>query len=413
MRTTYRNQEKASSGSEGVYESFADMVLCTVIVLITLVVVLALNVVKSLPLYIEPNHFSGGATRPWLYIQAQKTDYSQTTSQKLELERAVYNDAPFVMVNLFSPSSAQSATKVEDGQTVSAREGQSFHGQVDLSAYNFLQLAAGIEPGSFPVNGDDTALMLPKFSHKKILVEGVESGYATEPDRTLALETMALAWPIYHHELYPRRAAFDYRNARTKIYLEVLENRDESVHQIMIGHTVFTLPEDSDNGRLGWLQGFSSGLTEVVYLGKAWSDSSKRTNKRIEFFEQNGFPEAAEAYREFSFPGPTTALQEKYMVKAMKARPDLQGEELEPFVRAAEAQIAVSEAIASGLTVPKEYMPPLLVHRDAWKAYTDSCIKKFSDKEKPEQPPQWLLDEFLEPLGFSQAVVRGFREEEF
>ena len=61
MRT---GRQDSLSGQEGIYESFSDMVLCTAIVLITLVVVLALNVVEQLNIYIEPNHFSGGATRP-------------------------------------------------------------------------------------------------------------------------------------------------------------------------------------------------------------------------------------------------------------------------------------------------------------------------------------------------------------
>ncbi len=87
------------------------------------------------------------------------------------------------MVNLFSPSSANSSTTVKDGQTISAKEGHSFLGQCDLTAYNFLQLAAGIDPGSFPVTGNQTALMLPNFSHKSILLEsGKTDRYAAAPD---------------------------------------------------------------------------------------------------------------------------------------------------------------------------------------------------------------------------------------
>jgi hypothetical protein len=135
-------KHETQADSEGIYESFSDMVLCTVIVLITLVVVLALNVVEQLNVYIEPNHFTGGATRPWIYLQAENADYSQTTDKSLRAERAIYGSNPFVMVNLFSASSAHSTTTVKDGQTVSAKEGESFHGQCDLTAYGFLQLAA-------------------------------------------------------------------------------------------------------------------------------------------------------------------------------------------------------------------------------------------------------------------------------
>lgn len=403
MRAAARHD--TPSDSEGIYESFSDMVLCTVIVLITLVVVLALNVVEQLNVYIEPNHFSGGATRPWLYIQAQQADYAETTAPHLAMERAVYGSHPFVMVNLFSPSSANSQTEVKDGQTVAAHEGQSFHGQADLTAYNFLQLAAGIEPGSFPVNGDQTALLLPKFSHKDILLErGVENGYAAEPDNDLALKTMALAWPVFGNQLYPRRAAQDYLNARTRIYVEVLDSADDQ-HRIMIGHSVFSLPQDIENGRLGWLAGFSSGLTEVIYLGKAWSDPEARTNKRIEFFETGGFEEAARAYRAFSYPEGLTDRQQALARKISALRPDLAPALLAAYVRNADAQQQVSAAIVNDAPASAA-LPPLLAHRDAWKAYTDYCITK----ELGTTPPEWLMSEFLVPLGFDQAVVRGLRD---
>ncbi|RKX42731.1 MAG: hypothetical protein DRP64_09355 [Verrucomicrobia bacterium] len=400
------SRQEDLSGSEGIYESFSDMVLCTVIVLITLVVVLALNMVEQLNVYIEPNHFSGGASRPWLYLQAQNADYSETTSERLAIERAVFGEGDFVLVNLFSPSTALSATTVKDGQTVSAKKGHSFHGQSDLTAYSFLQLAAGIEPGSFPVDGTQTALMLPKFSHKNIALEPSEpNGYSAMPENELALKTMALAWPVYGNTLYPRRAQSDYLNARTKIYVEVLETSDDT-HRIMIGHSVFTLPQDVENGRLGWLAGFSSGLTELVYLGQAWSDPAAQTNKRIAFFEQNGFAEAAADYRTFSYPGKLTTEQEWLLRRALVVRPDIPKDRLVAYVRSAEAQKEISNTIVNGGSA-RAFLPPLLAHRDAWNAYTAQCIQDEIDGT----PPQWLMGELLEPLGFDQAVIRGLREE--
>ena len=405
MRMATRH-EADSGSSDGVYESFSDMVLCTVIVLITLVVVLALNVVQQLNVYIEPNHFSGGATRPWLFIQAQNTDYSQTTAERLGFERSIYGNSPFVMVNLFSPATAYSTTSVQDGQTVSARKGQSFDGQCDLTAYNFLQLAAGIEPGSFMVDQMPTALMLPKFSHKGILVEPEQSnGYIAEPDNALALKTMALAWPVYDHALYPRRASGDYLDARTKIFVEVLESSEDR-HLIMIGHSVFSLPEDVQNGRLGWLAGFSSGLTEVVYLGTAWSDTANQTNKRIAFFEENGFAAAAADYRAFSFPDELTEKQRVLFDKAQAANTGMATSDLEQHARTADNQIRVSGAIINGSDA-LDTLPPLLRHRDAWEAYTAYCIAQ----EAGNAPPAWLMTEFLEALGFEQAVVRGLHAE--
>ncbi len=404
MRAGTRNDNP--TGSEGIYESFSDMVLCTVIVLITLVVVLALNVVEQLNVYIEPNHFSGGASRPWLYIQAQNADYAKTTSDRLAVDRTVFGENNFVLINLFSPSSAQSATTVKEGQIVSTKYGQSFHGQSDLTAYSFLQLASGIEPGSFPVEGNQTALMLPKFSHKSILLEpNTPNGYSTSPESSLALKAMALAWPVYGNTLYPRRAQSDYLNARTKIYVEVLESND-GAHRIMIGHSVFTLPQDIENGRLGWMAGFSSGLTELVYLGRAWNDPEAKTNRRIDFFEQNGFAEAAADYRAFSYPEKLTQNQEWMLQRILAVRSDIPEEKLENYVRSAEAQKAISNAIVNGGSAG-EFLPPLLAHRDAWKAYVDQCIAD----EMDNNPPQWLVSELLEPLGFDQAVIRGLRED--
>jgi len=405
MRTSTRQDD--NSGSEGVYESFSDMVLCTLIVLITLVVVLALNIAEQLNVYIEPNHFSGGATRPWLYLQAQSVDYSKTASKRMAVERSLFGSEPFVLVNLFSPSSARSASAIKNGQTVPAKEGETFCGQNDLSAYSFLQLAAGIKPGSFSVNGSSTALMLPKFVHKSILIEsGTVDGYATTPDNELALETMALAWPVYGNAIYPRRAQKEYRDARTQIYVEALETHD-GTHRIMIGHSVFTLPQDVQNGRLGWLAGFSSGLTEVIYLGTAWNDPAQMTNKRIAFFDENGFSKAAADYRAFSYPSKLSDSEQAQLRSAMAIRPDISKERMERYIRDASAQKIISNAIINGQDA-SEFLPPLLAHRDAWNAYIDQCI----EEQKQTNPPKWLIDELLEPLGFDQAVIRGLTQNE-
>ena len=392
--------------SEGVYESFSDMVLCTLIVLITLVVVLALNAMEQLNVHIERNHFSGGATRPWIYLQAENVDYSQTRSPRLAVERGLFGKGPCVLVNLFSPSRALSTTTVEGGRTVPARKGETFFGQEDLSAYGFLQLAAGIDPGSFSVDGAPTALMLPKFVHKAVVLEEGDSKATVLPDNRVAMNTLALAWPIYGNTLYPRRSQSEYRDARTRIYIESLKSTN-GLHQIMIGHSVFTLPRDVRNGRLGWLAGFSSGLTEIVYLGSAWSDPEHKTNKRIAFFEQNGFPEAAADYRAFSYPGKLSAVEQEQLRLAMAARPDVPKERLERYIRDASAQKMVSEAIVEGRDAT-EFLPPLQAHRDAWKAYIAHCV----EEQRHANPPKWLFDELLGPLGFDQAVILEVDEKE-
>ena len=181
---------------------------------------------------------------------------------------------------------------------------------------------------------------------------------------------------------------------------------EDGQHRIMIGHSVFTLPRDIENGRLGWLTGFSSGRTEIVYLGKAWAKASERTNKRIAFFEENGFSAAADDYRTFSFPVESTPAQDSLIEVAALARPDLPRKNLEHYVRSVEAQMAVSKAIVNDEDTT-EFLPPLLRHRKAWEAYTAHCI----ESEASSSPPEWLMSQFLEPLGFDQAVVRGLRED--
>ena len=226
------------------------------------------------------------------------------------------------------------------------------------------------------------------------------------PDNQLALDTMTLAWPVYANAIYPRRAQGEYRDARTKIYVEALES-DDGVHRIMIGHSVFTLPQDVQNGRLSWLAGFSSGLTEVVYLGTAWNDPAKLSNKRIAFFEQNGFPEAAADYRAFSYPGELSATEQVELRNALAIRPDVPKARMERYIRDASAQKMVSAAIMQGQDAT-EFLPPLLAHRDAWNAYIAQCVKD----EQHANPPKWLITDLLEPLGFDQAVIRGLADNE-
>ncbi len=144
----------------------------------------------------------------------------------------------------------------------------------------------------------------------------------------------------------------------------------------------------------------------MVYLGQAWSNPTEQTNKRIEFFTESGFADAAENYRAFSFPGETTTQQDKLVRSARAANPDLTQVQLESYARTAQAQQAISAAIIGGENA-RAHLPPLLVHRDAWTAYTEHC----SEQAVGQTPPDWLMTEFLEPLGFDQAVVRGLRKD--
>ena len=170
------------------------------------------------------------------------------------------------------------------------------------------------------------------------------------------------------------------------------------------------IPDSSERGQnqLGQfpLAGFSSGLTEMVYLGKAWTDPAARSNKRIQFFEEAGFDEAAEAYRAFSYPSGLSDDQQKIYRQLAGIRPDWTRDQLESYIRSADAQRTLSAAIVKGENA-ESALPPLLAHRGAWQAYVNYCVKA----ELGDTPPEWLMSEFLEPLGFDQAVVRGLRED--
>lgn len=346
-------RSKYKSHHETVFESFSDMVLCVVIVLITLIVTLALNVQKDVPIN---NLFTGGTKRPQLFMQAGSSS----------------ND---VMVHLFSPSMATALTKVEQGQVIARNASQTFSGQADFTVWRFLQLAAGIDPGEFQVEGSGTALLLPEFTSKVIVHN---AGFREVPDLSLALNVIKLAWPVFRQPIYPVRSSSEFSGFRTRIYFETLTQGDE--HWLYIGHMAFKIPEDVQNGSLAWLEGLTSGLTELVFLGNLSSETEIQTDKRAAFFDANGFGEAAEAYRRFTFE----------LSKADEAT----------------ARKEISAALLEGRAVSPKWLPPLLVHSNAWTAYIQDCRKTQRSPTTSCETPSWLQDEFLQPLGFDRRVIR-------
>jgi len=356
---------KYSSQHETVFESFSDMVLCVIIVLFTLIIALALNIQREFPVM---NRFTGGIIRPEFFLQAGVADLAAVSPSS--------GTGDSVMVHLFSPSMAGASTRVDDGQVVARDARHTFFGQLDLNAYQFLQLAAGIDPGQFNVEGADTSLMLPKFVSKVILYG--RGGFREVPDRSLAMDVMKLAWPIYRQPLYSVRSPSEFSTARTRVYIETVTNGDE--RWLYIGHMKFRIPEDIKNGSLSWLEGMTSSLTEIVFLGEMWSDPVNRSDRRIEFFENNGFPEAAEACQRFEF-------------------------DLSAANRLA-AQKAVSAALMNGTPVDESLLPPLLVYQDAWAAYVKESQKSLRSLEAAStEVPEWFLVDFLEPLSFDRRIL--------
>ena len=382
-----------------IFESFSDVALCTLAVALLLVTLLAINITQNLSVEINRNTFSGGVMRPSLHLECTVPDFSATTAEKFVAERALFADSPFVAVHLFSPSLALIATDVREGGTVALGEDQTFAQQQDLSLYQFMQLAPGIDPGSFEAEGRSTALLLPSILDKQIVYEPRDSsGYRVNADRRLAKQMLSLLWPIYENPIFPTRRPDEYSHARTRIFVETQTIGEE--HLVVIGHTAYKVPEALDDGSLAWLGGFSSGLTEVVFLGEAWSDPVRRSNKRIEFFEQAGFAACAADYREYAFPAldnPEFALQRMALVQL-----GYSAAEAERRARNALAQRKASAALLNGEFAENksEFYPPLLAYPDAWAAYVQH------GQQAEAEPPMWFYHEFLDKLGFDRLAIK-------
>jgi len=273
-----------------IFESFSDVALCTLAVTLLFVALLAINITKTLNVEVNRNVFSGGVMRPALYLECTTPDFSATSVNLFAAERALFADTPYVAVHLFSPSLARITTDVNADGTVARGENQTFARQLDLPLYQFMQLVPGIDPGSFKVEGHSTALLLPSILDKQIVYEpGKKDGYRATSDRRLTMKMLSQLWPIYSQPTYPARRSTDYKDARTKILVETqtVAGPQGEEHYVVIGHSVYPVPQAFNDGSLAWLGGFSSGLTEIVFLGETWSDTAKRTNKRIEFFEKS------------------------------------------------------------------------------------------------------------------------------
>ncbi len=401
MFDQFPDEQEGSS----IYESFSDIALCTLAVALLLVTLLAINITQNLNIQINRSKFSGGVMRPSLHLECTVPDFGKTTASELALERALYAGRPYVAVHLFSPSLALIASDVRGGGTVALGVDQTFAQQQDLSLYQFMKLAPGINPGSFSADGKETALLLPSILNKQMVYEpNNPRGYRANANRALTKDILAMLWPIYKQPIFSRRRPEEFSKSRTRLYVETQTvDREDGTedHYIVIGHSAYKVPDALDDGSLAWLGGFSSGLTEIIFLGETWSTTDLRTNKRIEFFEEEGFLAAADAYREYAFP----SLQNRELtpIYAKLIEAGYPQERADERARSVFAQIQVSEALLEGNydLITGKLFPPLLAYPNAWKAY----IEHF-EREQPD-PPQWFYREFLDRLGFDSLAIEG------
>ncbi len=387
-----------------IFESFSDIALCTLAVALLLVTLLAISITQNLNVQINRSKFSGGVMRPSLHLECTVPDFGATTVPELAVERALFSGQPYVAVHLFSPSLALIATDVREGGTVALGEDETFAQQQDLPLARFLEVAPGINPGSFMADGRQTALLLPSILDKQMVYEpALPSGYRANADRSLTRQLLASIWPVYGGPVYPTRRPEEYSHARTQVFVETstVQTPSGEEHFIIIGHAAYKLPDALDDGSLAWLGGFSSGLTEIVFLGEAWSDVARRTNRRIEFFEQEGFSACAEAYREYAFPNGGGPALDGLRVRLAQA--GCPAERIEERARNALVQTRASEALLEGRLANNQsgVFPPLLAYPEAWAAY----IHHF-EREQPD-PPKWFYADFLDRLGFDRLTIEN------
>ncbi len=399
----FLNDEEQSSS---IFESFSDVALCTLAVALLLVSLLAVSISQNLNVEINRSKFSGGVMRPSFHLECTVPDFGETSSARFAAERVLFAGEPFVAVHLFSPSLAMIATDVRGGGTVALGEDETFARQHDLSLYHFMRLASGIDPGSFEAEGRPTALLLPAILDKQMVYEpAAKNGYRASADRALTKSLLSALWPIYENPIYPSRRPNEYSQARTRVYVETqtfVNGGGEEEHHVVIGHKGYKLPESLEDGSLAWMGGFSSGLTEIVFLGETWSDAENKTNRRIEFFDREGFGAAAAAYRAYAFPDAMSPTVRNLGDKLMAA--GFPRATAERRAREAVAQISLSGALINGglgAAESRAFVPPLLAHPEAWAAYI-----AFHEKQQPD-PPKWFYGEFLDKLGFDRMAIEG------
>ncbi len=401
MLDEFSNDE---GSGDTIFESFTDVALCTLAVALLLLTLMVFSMTQNVNVQINRSKFSGGVMRPSLHVECTTPDFGNTTSDGLALQRMLFAGSPYVAVHLFSPSLAMIATDVRGGGTVALGENQTFAQQQDLSLYQFMQLAPGIDPGSFQADGQSTALLIPSILDKQMVYEPENaSGYRVNADRALTKRLLATLWPIYGNRIYPARRPEEYSNARTRIFVETktVDAPGREEHYIVIGHMSYKLPEALDDGSLAWLGGFSSGLTEIVFLGETWSDDQQQTNKRIEFLKANDFKDCLAAYRAYAFPrheDPSLAKQvDKLVAKGFQTA------EAERLASYAQAQCTVSLALLENRlpSCSSTLYPPFLAYPEAWKAYI-----AYYEQEQPD-PPSWFYREFLDRLGFDRLTIEG------
>ena len=394
-----------SQGEDLDFELFSNIVLKFTAILMVVLVLLAINVGQKLDQIISPYRFSGGSARPQLFLSAYETgDYRE--DQKM-------------WILLYSASLAKAHTYVDESGKMLAvdPEAETFSGWYGGDPYYTLAVLAGVSPGSLPINGKQTPFVVPNFSERSLAIfDKNKKQRKITPLAQLAQKFLTLWSEAYGNPVYPTRAFSEYRAVRARIYVETRQNN----HNVTIGNSTLTAAQIKA-GRLDFLTSLSSTNTEVVYLGELTENESEQRSSRFDFFEQNGFADAAKHLRSRNFPTAADLDLAKDYYKLLTPWDQLSAEGKSAWLKGAngdanlarrhyELSIArrasanyrnslLEDALRKDIKPDLYALPTSLAYPEAWQAYVD-----YRMKANPT-PPDWFGAEFLEPLGFDKRVV--------
>ena len=398
------------------FELFSNIVLKFTAILMVIMVLLAINVGERLDQIISTNRFSGGLARPQLYIGAY-----QRINHKINYKRKTWDiDGEFLFL-LESPSLFDANTSVENGKTVSKTKGETFSGQTVLTAHEVLSVLSGIDPGFININGQQTPFVVANFSKKKLVDIG-NNNVEIKPSIDFADHFLKIWSPYYINQTYPNRSFSEFKNTKTKIYIETKETSpDFPYHIISIGGLGFSVPEALKSGELDFLTGLSSTNTEVIYLGELSYDEKNRTSTISDILNKIGFKDAAQQYLRYKYPGENERIRAKKQFELFPAWNEFPDDQRNNSIKEFDNKSAlaqksyeegrigaayrnylntkIEESIKDNTVPSKEYLPFQIAYPDAWQKYIE-----FRLKANPTPPP-WLFDEFLGPLGFDKRVM--------
>jgi hypothetical protein len=388
------------------FELFSNIVLKFTAILMVVLVLLAINVGQRLDQIISTNRFSGGLARPMLYLGAYAVE-NVSEGRKLA-------------VGLLSASFAAADTYVSaSGTTVTRDDTETISGRYYDTPYFILELLAGISPGSIIVDGKQTPFVIPNFVNKALVYEDKDKKTRrAAPSEQLAKRFLKLWSNSYANPVYPTRAFAEYKNTKTLVNVETSIINGQ--HYFLIGNRAFSTAQIK-RGRLDFLTSLSSTNTEIVYLGDFARDGAKETSARLEFYEKNGFVDAAKHARSHQFPGAAERDLARDYYNLLTSWDQLSPDRKSDLLNSANGDVDLArsryetanterafadysngllqDAIVNDVTPDLNALPNVSAYPDAWQAYV-----AFRSKLAPT-PPDWFVSEFLQPLGFDKRVT--------